>query len=250
MRTLIVGAGTMGRWFGSVTSDRLAPTFADHDAATARATAEHCDGHAVDLDTEERFPIVCTAVPMSVTAQTIARYAPLAERAVVDLSGHMAEPLEAMRRHAPGRERIDLHPLFAPEHDGGRIAMVHEGGDTVGALLSDCLTDAGYDLFETTPEAHDRAMETVQAKTHAAVMAFALAADPVDPAFHTPVSERLAGLAARVTNGSPLVYADIQSHFAGADALAQAAERLASADEEEFQRLYREAGARFDVDDG
>jgi prephenate dehydrogenase len=38
------------------------------------------------------------------------------------------------------------------------------------------------------------------------------------------------------------VYADIQESFDGADDIAAAAERIAAADGEAFERLYREAG--------
>ncbi len=46
----------------------------------------------------------------------------------------------------------------------------------------------------------------------------------------------------RVTNGSPHVYADIQATFEGAEAVADAAARIAEADREAFEALYREAG--------
>ncbi len=55
---------------------------------------------------------------------------------------------------------------------------------------------------------------------------------------------RVAALADRVTGGDHRVYGDIQTAFDGAEEVAAAARRVADADEEAFERLYREAGGR------
>jgi prephenate dehydrogenase len=112
--------------------------------------------------------------------------------------------------------------------------------------LREDLAAAGNHCFETTSEEHDRAMETVQAAAHAAVVAYGLAAESVRPEFATPVSEDLSDLVRTVTGGEPRVYADIQATFDGAAAVAAAAERVAAADAEEFAALYHEAGRPFD----
>ena len=101
-------------------------------------------------------------------------------------------------------------------------------------------------LFETTPDEHDRAMNTVQARAHAAVVAYALAAEDVPEKFETPITGPLDALAEQVLSGSPQVYAEIQDTFDGAAAVAAAAERIAAADREEFEALYREARERMD----
>jgi prephenate dehydrogenase len=87
-------------------------------------------------------------------------------------------------------------------------------------------------------------METVQAKTHAAVLAFGLAADPVPEAFQTPISTVLFDLVEQVTGGDPRVYADIQAAFDGADDVVAAAEEIAAADDRQFRTLYDRAGDR------
>ncbi|MFW6436944.1 MAG: prephenate dehydrogenase, partial [Halococcoides sp.] len=88
---------------------------------------------------------------------------------------------------------------------------------------------------------HDRAMETVQASAHAAVLAFGLAAESVDERFHTPVSRALFEALEAVTGGEPRVYADIQATFPGAEQVADAAARIAAADRAAFEACYREA---------
>lgn len=250
MRALIVGAGTMGRWFADVTRDWLTVTFADTDPDAARAAAAHFDTDAVDIDGIDRFSIVCTAVPLAVTPEAITRYGPAAEDAVIDLSGSMGDPLAAMQEVAPNCERISVHPLFAPENAPGNVPIVAKNAGSVAAELQERLAAAGYTAFETSPEQHDRAMENVQAKVHAAVLAYALAADPADERFHTPVSSGFQELIELVLAGNPHVYADIQDRYVGAESVASAAERIATASESEFVSLYRTASERHHPDDG
>ena len=237
----MVGAGAVGRWFGGTVDADVA--FADTDPAAAEAAAGALDARAVPLDGDGRFDAVAVAVPLPATADAIAAHAGRAERAVLDLSGAMVAPVAAMAEHAPTLERVSLHPLFAPENAPGRVAVVaDEPGPATDAVRA-ALEAAGNELFETTAEAHDRAMETVQAKAHAALLAFARAAAEVDPAFGTPVYDRLVALVEEVTGGEPRVYADIQDAFDGAGDVAAAARALADADHEAFERLYRDAGA-------
>ena len=246
MTLCIVGAGEMGRWFAGAVDADLA--FADTDAAAAREAAAAFDAEAVPLSEgvparERRFDAVCLAVPMPVVADAVADWAPYTENAMLDLSGVMDPAVEAMREHLPNRERASLHPLFAPARAPGSIALV---ADHVGPSLEpllDSLRVAGNDVFETTPEEHDEAMCTVQAKTHAAVLAWALAGDEVREEFHTPVSGGLADLAATVTEGDAHVYDDIQQAFDGAEEIVEAAERVANAEGEAFTELYDEAAA-------
>lgn len=242
MDVLIVGAGAMGTWFGEAVDADVA--FADVDPAAAAAAADAVGGEAVPLESDATYDVVCIAVPLSHADGAIADHASRADAAIVDVSGAMVDPLAAMARHAPALERASLHPLFAPERAPGSIAVVREdAGPTIETLLA-TLEDRGNDLVETTPEEHDEAMVTVQSATHAAVLAFALAAESVPEGFETPIYEELRALAMRVTAGTPRVYADIQETFAGAEAVADAARELADADHDEFESLYAEAARK------
>ena len=243
MDVLIVGAGSMGRWVAQSIDASVA--FADVDDAAARRAADDLEGRAVSLETDERFDAVCLAVPMTHVTAAIETHAPRATTAIFDVSGVMAPALEAMETHAPERERVSLHPLFAPERAPGFVAVVREeSGPVTDAIIGD-LEACGNDLVETDAREHDEAMESVQAAAHAAVLSFALAADPVPEGFETPIYEGLRDLAETVTGGTPRVYADIQDTFDGADAVADAARSLADADPAELETLYREAGTRW-----
>ncbi len=239
MRVLVVGAGAMGRWFAeSVASDDDSVAFADADPDAARAAVADVGGRVLDSTDDERFDLVCVAVPMPAAADVVAEYAPRAERAVCDVTGSMRDPVAAMREHAPERERMSLHPLFAPERAPGNVAVVTDAGGDVTGTVRERLAAAGNEVVETTPEEHDEAMETVQASAHTAVLAFALAADDVPDHFQTPVSAGLFDLVDQVTEGEGRVYADIQAAFDGADDVARAASDVADADAERFVELY------------
>lgn len=245
MRALIVGAGEMGTWFAEVTREWLEMSFLDADPSRAERVAERYDADHKAPESIDRFDVVVTAVPMDATEESIAEYGPLADRAVIDVSGEMGGPMEAMRETAPKVERLSLHPLFAPENAPGNIPIVSENEGPIKARLIELLEAAGYNPFETTAEVHDRAMENVQAKVHAAVLAYALAAEPVDPRFHTPVSAGMSDLLDFVLHGNPRVYSDIQSRYAGAEDVADAATRLAAVSTADaFEALYDEASQR------
>jgi prephenate dehydrogenase len=245
MNVLVVGAGAMGRWMGRALREDGPETdlaFADADPSAARAAAESLDARAVPVDATETFEAVCLAVPIPAATDAIAEFAPRATGAIFDVTGTMADPVAAMAEHAPDCERASFHPLFAPANEPGSIPVVLDAPGQITDAVREALTARGNDVFETTPAEHDDAMATVQARTHTAVLAYALAAEPVDERFHTPVSGGIAALAEQVTDGEARVYADIQSAFEGADDVARAAREIADADPEAFARLYEDAG--------
>jgi len=248
MNVLVVGAGEMGRWFASALRDgsdaAVDIAFCDADPAVAEAAADLLDGRVVAPDTAATFDVVCVAVPIPAAEEVIARFADRTDAAMVDLAGYMAGPLAAMREHASERERVSLHPLFAAENAPGNVAaVVDSDGPTVEAIRG-ALAARGNTWVATDAETHDEAMETVQAAAHTAVLAFGLAAGDIPDEFQTPISAGLFDLLEQVTGNDPRVYADIQATFDGAGAVADAARKIADADRETFEALYREADLR------
>ncbi|MFO8115230.1 MAG: prephenate dehydrogenase [Halorubrum sp.] len=246
MELLVVGAGEIGRWIADTVSADESPVdatvaFADREPAVARDAAGSRDATAVPADGDTTHDAVCLAVPMSAVPAAVEAYAPRAERAILDVSGEMTEAVAAMREHASGLERASFHPLFAPPRVPGNVAcVVDESGPVVEGIAA-AIEAGGNEVFETTPAEHDRAMETVQAGAHAAVLAWRLAGDDVREEFHTPVSAALSEVADTVTEGAPAVYAEIQRAFDGADDVADAAREIADADPEAFADLYEAA---------
>jgi len=238
MEVLIVGAGAMGRWFGATVD--ATPVFTDLDADAAASAANAVDGRVAAPD--ETYEVVCIAVPMSAAETAIAEHADRATEAIVDVTGAMAGPVAVMNAHAPELERVSFHPLFAPENAPGNVAVVADNPGPLTDTLRGSLAMAGNELFETTPEEHDAAMDDVQSGAHAAVLAYALATEDIPERFQTPVSAGLEALVDQVTGNNPAVYREIQSTFGGAEDVATASRRIADADDEEFERLYRDAG--------
>ena len=244
MKVLIVGAGAMGNWFAEIVGEAATISFADIDTGASEMAATRHGGSVFDPGDPEQVDLVCIAVPMGVVTDTIATYAEYATKAIIDLSGSMRKPVKAMRAAAPTVERMSLHPLFAPANAPGNVAVVTDNAGPVTSDVSRMLDDASYRVVETTIEEHDRAMETVQAKAHAALLAYALVAEPIPPGFHTPISSGLDALLEDMLAGSPQVYADIQETFSGATSLAEAARVIAEADEDAFAELYQDATKR------
>ncbi|WP_123534251.1 NAD(P)-binding domain-containing protein [Halosimplex salinum] len=257
MNLLVVGAGEMGRWFARTvaagTPDPPAVAFTDTDPSVARdaaaelsrsthASSDESSARAVPTDTEERFDVVVFAVPIPAVEAAVTAHADRADRALVDVSGVMGAAVDAMADAGPDLERVSLHPLFAASNAPGNVAVVADAPGPVTDEIRAALAEAGNDCFETTASEHDRAMETIQARVHAAVLAFGLAAEPVAEEFQTPVSAALFDVLETVTGNDPGVYADIQATFEGAESVATAARRLADADRGTFEDLYREAG--------
>lgn len=246
MDVLVVGAGEIGRWVADTLTGADAPTearvaFTDRDQAVASDAAARRSAETVDPEANTTHDVVCLSVPMSVVPAAVETYAPRATQAIIDVSGEMTASVAAMREHAPDLARASYHPLFAPPRVPGNVAVVVDEPDESVSAITAAIEAGGNEVFKTSAAEHDRAMETVQAGAHAAVLAWRLAADPVREEFHTPVSAALASVADTVTEGSPAVYAEIQRAFDGADAVAAAATELADADTSQFSALYEHA---------
>jgi len=274
MNLLVVGAGEMGRWFARTVAaglpDPPAVAFTDADPSVAREAAASLDdggdeptgdpdaageldtedtelnfgvqsARAVPTDTDETFDLVVIAVPIPALESAVDQYAGRADSALVDVTGVMGRAVDAMGGAAPERERVSFHPLFAASNAPGNLAVVPDNPGPVTDEIRAALAAAGNDCFETTVSEHDQAMETVQARAHAAILAFGLAAEPVREEFQTPVSAALFDVLETVAGNDPGVYADIQSAFDGAESVAEAARQIADADHEAFTALYRTA---------
>lgn len=246
METLVVGAGEMGRWFASTTTWPV--TFTDIDAAAAATAAEATDSQTVPIDSTETFDLVCIAVPIPAVEDALNAHAPKATRAVIDVTGVMEPALAAMDDYAPDVAYASLHPLFSASNAPGNVPItIGRDGSAIDAVRT-ALADAGNNVFECTAAEHDKAMRTIQSATHAAVLAYGLAAEPVPERFQTGVSADLDALVEQVTSGDARVYADIQDAFDGADRVAEAAEAVASADHDAFTTLYEQAAPSTDTD--
>ncbi len=219
---VVAGTGPVGALFTGllraagwrVTAVDLVP----RDPATARDDITNpspwlCAGLAaadlVLLSVPERAALA--AVP------ALARETAL-EAVLVDTLSSKQRFLGAVQRLAP-RPVLSLNPLFRPDLGwaGNTVAaaVVRDGG-LVRALL-DLITAAGAHVHLIDPDEHDRVVTSVQAATHAALLActqaFARLGLPATDvlACAPPPARALLALTARVLQGEPDTYWDVQN---------------------------------------
>lgn len=166
----IVGFGAFGR----LIAEHLAP----HVGLTVydpHLSAEPPAGvRAADLPEVARCPVVILAVPVARLAEAVAALTPhlRAGTLVVDVGSVKARPAAILRERLPDHVAIlATHPLFGPQsaRDGIRglkIAVCPIRGRQGRRAAAFLRRGLGLDVIVTTPEAHDRAMASVQGLTH------------------------------------------------------------------------------------
>jgi len=242
---VVIGGGAVGRLFcGALTDAGSAVTVVDRAPAPhvqlaldARAPSPQLDAALAGADCAllalpeaaalDALPHVLAALPSgALLADTLSVKTPFAQAALA-----AGAPVEL----------CSLNPMFAPSLGfSGRAVLAVElrSGPRSHALLA-LLRERAAVVAVPDAEAHDRATAALQAATHAGVLAFGLALARVDvdldallPAAPPPFLALLA-LLARIADGAPATYADIQraNPFAAQarDALADALGRLDAA---------------------
>jgi 4-amino-4-deoxyprephenate dehydrogenase len=130
-------------------------------------------------------------------------------------------------------ERVSINPMFAPSlgFRGQNIAWVPVSEGPLSEQLYQWLRQAGAELTKLSAAEHDQLTAATQVATHAAVLAYGLALrelnyDPtLGAALATPPHRLLQALLARMANGNPEVYWDIQQHHPHAAATREALRR-------------------------
>lgn len=119
---------------------------------------------------------------------------------------------------AAAMETLGVNPLFAPEigFDGQNVAVVRSGAGPRGDSFVAMLKAWCANVTEMSAEEHDRAMAMIQALTHATVLGFGCALRDMGysatgaAGLRTPFHNALLALLARILEGAPSVYRDIQ----------------------------------------
>ncbi len=169
----ILGLGAFGRLMVS----HLAPHFAlrGYDPSPEAASFAAANGVAfVSLEQVAASDIVVLATPVSKIEEAAVSIAPHLRSGslVMDVGSVKVRPAQILRRELP--DSVDVvcsHPLFGPQSakngiEGLKIVICPVRGERaarVGAFLSAALK---LEVIETTPEAHDREVATVQGLTH------------------------------------------------------------------------------------
>lgn len=168
-----------------------------------------------------RADLVVLAVPEIVALAALASLVSVMDSGalLVDTLSVKTQVVEEVRATAPGMQAVSLNPMFAPALGiAGRpvAAVVVNDGPLVQDLLRLIGTWGGR-VVQVTADEHDRLTGTAQALTHAAVLAFGLALADLDvdvgelTAIAPPPHLTLLALLARIAEGTPEVYWDVQS---------------------------------------
>lgn len=169
----------------------------------------------------------------------------------------------AARKAGAPVELLSLNPMFAPSlgFAGHAVAAVElTPGPRSRALLA-LLRDRARVVVLPDAETHDRATATLQVAVHAGVLAFGLALAQLDAdldallALAPPPFLAQLALLARIADGAPATYADIQrANPFGAEAraalgaaLAQLGEAARDPDPARVEALIAQAGAPLDA---
>jgi prephenate dehydrogenase len=260
---VVIGGGAVGRLFADLlTGAGSAVTVVDRTAAPHVQLALDARSRSPQLDAAlgaagcavlalpeaaalDALPHVLGALPAgALLADTLSVKTPFARAALA-----AGAPVEL----------CSLNPMFAPSLGfSGRALLAVElrAGPRSRALL-ELLREHAQVVVVPDAEAHDRAAAALQVATHAGVLALGLALGQLDadldallPAAPPPFLAQLA-LLARIADGAPATYADIQranpfapaARSALADALRQLDAAASDADPQALEALIAAAAA-------
>jgi prephenate dehydrogenase len=199
---------------------------ADPGGAVARHTGDLVSPDQPTRELIASADVLVLAVPEPVAVAAlpaIARSLPPGALLVDTLSVKALIADEVLRR-LPCNPALSLNPMFAPALGfAGRVvaASILRDGARIAELL-DLIRGAGAEVVTVTAQEHDRITAVTQAATHAAVLAFGLAAAELGVDIDTlrklapPPHQTLLALLARIASGAPEVYWDIQAANASA----------------------------------
>lgn len=215
--TIVGGKGAMGRLF-----TRLF-TAAGYPVASLEA-----DEWAVASERTAKAALVLVAVPIDRTCEVIGRLPALPSDCVLaDITSIKRAPLQAMLAAHSGPV-LGLHPMFGPDLDelGGQLVVVcHGRGAARYQWLLKRFADWGATLCDESAEAHDQAMQVIQAMRHFTSITYGLFLQREQADLHqllrlsSPIYRLELGMVGRLFAQDPALYADIMLQAADLPAL-------------------------------
>lgn len=204
---IVGGRGAMGRLFARLFAEA---------GFEVRVLEPEDEARAVEL--VAGVALVLVAVPIDRTLARIASLPPLPQGCVLaDLTSIKRAPLAAMLAAHPGPV-LGLHPMFGPDVASLRnqVIVVCAGREPARcAWLLDLLHAQGARLCEESAEAHDQAMQVIQALRHFTTIAYGLFLqhEQADLArllrLSSPIYRLELGMVGRLFAQDPALYADI-----------------------------------------
>jgi prephenate dehydrogenase len=169
----LIGVGA----FGVLAARHLAPHFdlLLHDAIVdVSPLAQDTGARAGDLRAAAACDIVMLAVPVQKMRQVLSDIAPFLkpQALVLDVASVKMKPVAAMQEILPATvDIVGTHPLFGPQSgkngiNGLKIALCNVRGTRGADVARFCADKMGLQVFEVTPEEHDRELAYVHGLTH------------------------------------------------------------------------------------
>jgi prephenate dehydrogenase len=210
--SIVGGKGRMGQFFAryfSLQGSEVLLFDREHDLASPEVAGQL-----------RRSDLVMLAVPISLACSLAEQICPLlgAGSLLCDVTSLKLRICEVMQRAAPG-ECLGLHPMFAPSiqgYAGHKIIFCPLRDGEKARALRAMLVASEFELQESAPEQHDRAVSVVQVLLHFAkfVGAHALRESGLSLAetlrFSSPVYTLELALIARLFGQDPALYEAIQ----------------------------------------
>lgn len=223
---VIVGAsGAFGRLFSSMLGrDGFQLTGIDTvagDAAGERLV--RCDATALSADARAALAtadVVVVSLPeVAAVAAAEGLLAAMRDDALwVDLVAVKGRIVPVLERASRPCERMSIHPIFAPQSGfaGQSVLRIDVDARERAEAFSELLVAWGARVTPIDASTHDRHLASVQATTHAALLAFAAALDELDydvergVALGTKPHRVLLTVLARVLSFQPDAYWEVQ----------------------------------------
>lgn len=169
----VIGVGA----FGAFMAHHLAPFFTLHLHDPNRNLvdlARQLSAEAATLPQAAACPIVVLAVPVQSLADVIRQIIPhlQSHTLVLDVLSVKSEPTALLEKLLPKNiEIIGTHPLFGPQSgkngiEGLNIAVCPIRTQKTDMVCQFLKSDLKLNVFEISPEEHDRQMAYVQGLTH------------------------------------------------------------------------------------
>lgn len=265
---ILGGTGEMGQWFTRFFKER------DYEVTVWGKGGKIEIARKLEVpfasNLEENVPesdIVIVSVPINVTEETIAEFAPKmkAGSLLMDFTSIKVKPVEAMKKFAPSDvEILGTHPMFGPTIPtirGQTVILVPVKGRSEKwfPVIRELFEEGGAHVEITTAAEHDRLVSVVQGLTHFAYITIGTTIDRLDfdvkrsRKFVSPVYDIMLDFVGRILGQNPYLYALIQIENPGVlevhDAFIRECEELSRLvrdhDEEGFVKKMKAAARKY-----
>ncbi len=214
------GLGAVGRMLRRELGDRLSDVV-NIDPRQGVDTADITRPGPLEQEQLKRAATVVLAVPEPVAVEALAALTPMlrADALLVETLSVKSRFADALARLNPPFEVIGINPMFGPSlrMPGRAVAVIPYSAGERARTFTALLSEQGAHIAEMSPSGHDQATVALQALPHLVMLAYTRAVRRLGIDFDEvmrvapPPAGALLALTARIANGNPHVYSEIQA---------------------------------------